>query len=78
MAPLPSTTGLSNIYTREKERLEVLKNVNLEVEEGEFLALMGPSGSGSTDGGQDQWSPIQCRLSRVEETSTDHDSESGI
>lgn len=48
MAPLLSITGLSKIYTRGKERLEVLKNVNLTVEEGEFLALMGPSGSGKT------------------------------
>ncbi len=28
--------------------VEVLKNVNLEITEGEFLALMGPSGSGKS------------------------------
>jgi putative ABC transport system ATP-binding protein len=35
-------------FTRGSERVEVLKGVNLEVPEGDFLALMGPSGSGKT------------------------------
>src|SRR5438552_10775800 len=35
-------------FTRGSERVEVLKNVNLEIPEGDFLALMGPSGSGKT------------------------------
>ena len=30
------------------ERIDVLQGVNLEIPEGEFLALMGPSGSGKT------------------------------
>jgi putative ABC transport system ATP-binding protein len=33
---------------RGKQRVEVLKNLDLAVERGEFLALMGPSGSGKT------------------------------
>ena len=46
--PLVSVKGLTKTYTRGKEKLEVLVNVNLDVEDGEFLALMGPSGSGKT------------------------------
>src|SRR5436190_18978131 len=35
-------------FTRGSERIEVLKGVNLDIPQGEFLALMGPSGSGKT------------------------------
>lgn len=35
-------------FTRGGETLTVLRNLNLEVAEGEFLGLMGPSGSGKT------------------------------
>jgi len=35
-------------FTRGSERIEVLKGVNLEIPQGDFLALMGPSGSGKT------------------------------
>ncbi len=31
-----------------REPLRVLKDINLEVEEGDYLAIMGPSGSGKT------------------------------
>jgi putative ABC transport system ATP-binding protein len=35
-------------FSRGGERIEVLAGVNLEVPQGDFLALMGPSGSGKT------------------------------
>jgi putative ABC transport system ATP-binding protein len=35
-------------YTRGKQTVEVLHSLNLDVAEGDFVALMGPSGSGKT------------------------------
>ena len=35
-------------YRNGDQELEVLKDINLEVAEGEFLAIMGPSGSGKS------------------------------
>ena len=35
-------------FTRGSERIDVLQGINLEIPQGDFLALMGPSGSGKT------------------------------
>lgn len=35
-------------YSRGKIPVPVLKNINLQVEEGEYIAIIGPSGSGKT------------------------------
>src|SRR5512134_3411252 len=35
-------------YRRDTQELTVLNGINLQVPEGEFVALMGPSGSGKT------------------------------
>ena len=40
--------GIHKFFTRGSEQVDVLKELNLDVPEGEFLALMGPSGSGKT------------------------------
>ncbi len=48
MTALVSIRNVVKGYVRGKQRVEVLHSLNLEVEAGEFLALMGPSGSGKT------------------------------
>jgi putative ABC transport system ATP-binding protein len=40
--------GVAKDYQRGSERIRVLENLDLMVPEGEFLALMGPSGSGKS------------------------------
>jgi putative ABC transport system ATP-binding protein len=40
--------NVTKIYKRDSIEIPVLKNITLDVPEGEFLALMGPSGSGKT------------------------------
>src|SRR5580704_17625474 len=50
-SPMSTIVSLKNVvkrYTRGKQSVEVLHALNLEVPQGEFLALMGPSGSGKT------------------------------
>jgi putative ABC transport system ATP-binding protein len=48
MSALVSIKNVVKNYVRGKQRVEVLHSLNLEVEAGQFLALMGPSGSGKT------------------------------
>ncbi len=43
-----SCKGVEKTFIKGRESLEVLAGINLEIEEGDFLALMGPSGSGKT------------------------------
>lgn len=54
-----AVAGLTKTYRKGKEKVEVLHALDLEVPEGDFVALMGPSGSGKTTllnliGGLDQ------------------------
>ncbi len=48
MGPIVEVGNLHKFFRRGSEQIDVLKGLNLEVPEGEFLALMGPSGSGKT------------------------------
>lgn len=57
--PLIHLRGVDKIYRRGNEQLRVLDSLDLEVQKGEFVALMGPSGSGKSTilnlvGGLDQ------------------------
>ena len=48
MSTLVSIRNVIKGYVRGRQRVEVLHALNLDVDAGEFLALMGPSGSGKT------------------------------
>ena len=45
---LAKLEGVSRVYQKGKERVDVLHELDLQIEKGDFLALMGPSGSGKT------------------------------
>ena len=47
-APLIALRGVNKTFSRGKERLEVLNDLDLDIPKGSFEALMGPSGSGKT------------------------------
>ena len=48
MSSIVSIRNLSKSYRRGRQKVPVLSNLELDVDTGEFLALMGPSGSGKT------------------------------
>ncbi|MCB1587630.1 MAG: ABC transporter ATP-binding protein [Xanthomonadales bacterium] len=66
-APLIECRQLSKTYRRGPETIEVLQQLDLNIPEGDFVALMGPSGSGKTTllnliGGLDQPSGGEIRI----------------
>ena len=48
MSTLVSLRNLSKTYKRGPEKIEVLHGIDLDIDKGDFVALMGPSGSGKT------------------------------
>jgi putative ABC transport system ATP-binding protein len=46
--PLVEIRDLRKFYERGQQRIEVLHGIDLDIPEGDFVALMGPSGSGKT------------------------------
>ena len=59
MTPLIEIRGVTKVYRRGSETIEVLHGIDLDIPRGDFVALMGPSGSGKTTvlnliGGLDQ------------------------
>jgi putative ABC transport system ATP-binding protein len=45
---LATLSGVSKVYQKGKEKVEVLHNLDLQIPAGDFIAIMGPSGSGKT------------------------------
>ena len=45
---LIEVNSVSKTYSRGKMKIPVLENLDLNIDDGDFLALMGPSGSGKT------------------------------
>jgi len=48
MSTLVSIRNLHKTYQRGPEQVDVLRGIDLDIEKGDFVALMGPSGSGKT------------------------------
>ena len=47
-SPFFEMRGVNKIYPMGDEQLHALKDVNLDVEKGEYLSVLGPSGSGKS------------------------------
>jgi putative ABC transport system ATP-binding protein len=76
MDTLVRVRDVHKVYRRGSERIDVLQGVNLDIAEGDFLALMGPSGSGKTTllnllGGLDRQSAgtIEVKAARLDQMS---------
>ena len=48
MEKILSVSGLQKSYVTKGNTYPVLKGVSMEMDRGEFVAVMGPSGSGKT------------------------------
>lgn len=82
MNTLVSINKLNKYYQRGSEKVQVLQDLDLEIAQGDFLALMGPSGSGKSTllnliGGLDRPSAGSLRvdgkdITKLDESSLSH------
>ncbi|MDP4092197.1 MAG: ABC transporter ATP-binding protein [Bacillota bacterium] len=71
MCKIIDAKGVNKSFQLANQKVEVLKNVNLEISKGEFISIMGPSGSGKSTllyllGGLDKATMGTIRISGVE------------
>jgi len=76
-ASMVQVRNATKVYTRGKQKVEVLHGLTLDIPKGDFVALMGPSGSGKTTllnliGGLDQPSSGEISVggSRIDKLSS--------
>ena len=55
MAHLIEIRDLKKIYAQGEEPVHALDGVSIDIDEGEFVAIMGASGSGKSTMLNDQW-----------------------
>ena len=71
--PIVAIRNLSKIYSQGEIKVTALDNISLDIDAGEFLALMGPSGSGKSTllhiiAGIDRPTSGECRVQDVNVT----------
>ncbi|MGZ7287411.1 ATP-binding cassette domain-containing protein, partial [Streptococcus pyogenes] len=76
--PLLQARGLSKVYRMGDVQVAALRNVDLDVYDGEFLVILGPSGSGKSTllnllGGMDRLTSGTLRFRTDLELSTASD-----
>ncbi len=67
MPAIIESVALNKTYAMGKVEVEVLKDINIKIDEGEFVSIMGPSGSGKSTllyliGGLDKPTSGQIRI----------------